>query len=78
MKPATTKVRCPKCKSADLALVEIGTWTSLFRVRDGRLDRDEGEHEPESVDRLEGKCVKCGHIWKVRGASQIDDAVDLE
>lgn len=74
-RPATTKVRCPKCQSADLSLIETGTWTSLFRVRDGKLDRSDGSHEPSSVDRLEGHCVRCGHRWKVRGATQIDHAV---
>jgi hypothetical protein len=75
MRPATTKICCPKCKSRDFLFLEVGTWSSEFVVRDGKLDRSEGNHEPESVDRLEGKCSKCQHHWKVRGAAQIDDAV---
>lgn len=78
-KPATTKLRCPKCGSRNLYLTEVGTWTSQFLVTDGNFDREQGEHEPESVDRLEARCraVPCLHLWKVRGASQIDDAVAL-
>jgi phage FluMu protein Com len=71
----TTKVRCPKCKSSDLLLREIGTWTSQFVVTDGRFDRKAGQHEPESIDRLEAKCRRCAHTWKVRDAFQIDHAV---
>jgi len=74
-RPATTKLRCPKCKSSDLALVETGTWSSEWIVKDGRLDRADGNHEPESVDRLDAKCSKCGYLWKPRGAHQIDDVV---
>lgn len=70
-----TKVRCPKCKSKDLILVEVGTWSSEFKVTCGKFDRQEGFHEPGSVDRLEATCSSCKHQWKVRGAGQIDDAV---
>jgi len=70
-----TKVSCPKCKSKDLLLYEIGTWTSEFKVNGGKFDRGEGFHEPGSVDRLEAKCSNCLHHWKVRAASQIDDAI---
>jgi phage FluMu protein Com len=74
----STNVRCPKCKSANLYLREIGTWSSQFVVTDGRFDRKEGQHQPESVDRLEAKCRECAHTWKVRGAFQIDHAVAEE
>lgn len=72
---ATTNVRCPRCKSPDLLLIEIGTWTSEFVVTGGTLNRKEGNHEPGSVDRLEAKCIRCLKHWKVRGASQITDVV---
>lgn len=60
-----------------MLLVEVGTWSSEFKVTDGHLDRNVGNHEPGSVDRLEAKCTACQHHWKVRGASQIDDACTL-
>lgn len=75
MRIVSTKIRCPKCKSPDLLLYEVGTWTSEFKVDDGKFDRNEGIHEPGSVDRLEATCRGCEHHWKVRGAQQIDDAV---
>lgn len=70
-----TNVRCPKCGSRDLSLFEVGTWTSEFVVKGGEFDRSDGNHEPGSVDRLEAKCSKCEHHWKIRGAGQIDHAV---
>lgn len=72
-----TKVRCPRCKSKDLFLIETGSWSSEFTVIAGSFDRSEGIHNPESIDRLEAKCSACKHLWKVRGAIQIDDAVAL-
>jgi len=73
-RPATTKIRCPKCRSRTFTFVESGEWTSSFEVTDGRLDRAEGYHEPGCMLRLEAQCP-CGHHWKVRGAIQITDAV---
>jgi hypothetical protein len=70
-----TKLRCPRCKCSDLYLIETGTWTSQWKVIDGRFDREEGSHEPDSVDRLDAKCRSCGWIWKPRGAFQIDHVI---
>lgn len=73
-RPATTRIRCPKCRSRTFHFVEIGEWTTSFEVKDGQLDRAEGYHEPGSYTRLEAQCG-CGHSWKVRGAIQISNAV---
>lgn len=72
-RPATTHIRCPKCRSNNLLFIESGTWTGTWEVRDGKLDRDQGFHHPESVDRIDVKCVECDHSWKPRGAWQVDD-----
>lgn len=76
-KPATTKVRCPKCKSKSLFFVESGTWSSEFTVVDGVFDRSDGQHEPDSIDRLDARCAKCRHLWKPRGANSINDVTEL-
>ena len=71
----TTKLRCPRCKSPDLLLVETGSWSSQWTVKDGSFDRKEGFHDPESVDRIDAHCRRCEHRWKPRGAFQIDDVI---
>lgn len=73
--PVQTKLRCPRCRGRDLQLTESGTWTSSWVVKNGHFDRCEGNHEPESVDRLDAACRNCQHRWKPRGANQIDDIV---
>lgn len=72
-----TNVHCPKCRSQNLLLFEVGTWTSEFKVTAGEFDRAEGFHEPGPVNRLEARCSVCLHYWKIRGADSIDDAVSL-
>lgn len=70
-----TKLRCPRCRSGDLLLIETGTWTSQWTVKAGRFDREQGYHDPDSIDRLDAKCRGCDHMWKPRGAFQIDHVV---
>lgn len=74
-RPATTKVRCPDCGSRNLSIIETGEWTTEWSVRDGKLDRSEGYHNPESIDRVDCRCSDCGRRWKPRKAWQIDDIV---
>ena len=73
-RPATTKIRCPKCRST-FHFVETGEWTTSFEVQYGKLDRASGFHEPACMTRLEAQC-HCGHHWKIRRAIQITDAVE--
>lgn len=78
-RPATTHIRCPKCRSKDINLVETSSWTTEWAVTDGKFDRAAGYHEPMSVDRLDAKCHKCEYTWKPRGAWQIDDVcIEIE
>lgn len=77
-RPATTHIRCPRCRSNNLMFVESGTWTTSWEVSNGRFDRSEGYHNPESVDRLDAKCRDCHHGWKPRKAWQIDDVCKEE
>lgn len=69
---ARTRLRCPRCRSRDLLLMEIGTWWTAFQVKNGSFDR-KGYHEPGEIFRLVAECTGCGHEWKVRGAIQITD-----
>ncbi|MER9937472.1 hypothetical protein [Mesorhizobium sp. M0088] len=73
--PATTKIRCPKCKSKDISLSETMEAFTVWDVVSGRLNRAGGIHEFGSYINLNGQCSKCRHCWKVRGAIQITDAV---
>jgi len=72
-RPASSKVRCPKCRSESLWLTENVWCTTSWEVKGGRLDLQEGFHEPGGVDSIEAKCSKCSHTWKLRGAMQIID-----
>ena len=72
---ASTRVRCPRCRSRSLQLNEVGEWTTTWEVRNGRLRRREGYHEPGSYLYVWAECIGCGHHWRVRGAIQITDVV---
>jgi hypothetical protein len=72
-RPATTHLRCPKCRSKNLVLTESGTWIIEWTVTDGRFFRDEAFHDNVSVDRIYAGCRDCEHGWKPRKAHMIDD-----
>lgn len=68
-----SKIKCPKCKSDHLFLVEI--WTDhgiTWEQIGGKFDRNDGILDPGSPAWVEGECKKCGHRWKVKNAPQID------
>jgi len=72
-----SKVRCPKCKSKDLRLIEV--WeghTIQWEQVDGKFDRNAGSLEPGDAYKVEGKCKKCSHQWTIRKTLQIDDVVE--
>ena len=74
-RPAITKVRCPKCRSRNLALTEQVEAFTTFEVKDGRLNREDGIHELGNfIGGLTAKCQECGHDWRIRGAGHIEDA----
>jgi hypothetical protein len=73
-----TRLKCPRCASADMSLIETGSWSSSWTVRGGKFDRREGFHAPESVERLDARCAACDHSWKPRRAFQIDDVITTE
>lgn len=73
MNIAQSKVRCPKCKSKTLYLIEV--WeghTIQWEVENGKFDRDDGSLNPGDPYKVQAKCI-CGHAWTIRMALQIDD-----
>lgn len=67
-------IACIKCNSEDLYLVELWQGHSItWEQIDGKFDRHDGSLEPGDPFRIEAKCKKCGHIWKVRKATHIGD-----
>lgn len=74
-RPASTRLRCPKCRCGYLELTETIECTTTFIVSAGRLDRSQGFHEPGCATGVHGQCRACGHFWRVRKAIQITDVV---
>lgn len=72
-RPAVTLLRCPKCKSRDLEIVETTEGLLCFRVVNGLLNRGAGMVESGGIVGLNANCLKCRHHWKPRKAHQIDD-----
>lgn len=63
--------KCPKCKSEPGSFTEIGEWSSTFDVDSAGFLNFSGWHQPESYYRVQAMCSKCGHVWTVRGHTQI-------
>jgi predicted nucleic-acid-binding Zn-ribbon protein len=73
-----TKVKCPKCKSANINLIEVWSGATItWEVADGKFDRNYGNLESGDPYKVEAKCSNCGHQWRVRGAIQITDIIDV-
>lgn len=73
-RPATTHIRCPRCRSRDFQFHEAIESTQTWEVSGGKLDRALGYMEPGCVVGIRGECFKCGHNWRLR-ALQITDVV---
>lgn len=74
-KPAVTEVCCPKYRSTDLSLIETIEATTEWTVRSGRLNRLAGNHEFGYALRVEARCDKCDHCWRLKKVRQITDCV---
>lgn len=69
-----TKCRCPKCGCRDLLLHEMCEATTTVSVYGGVLQENfVNEYGP--LLQLTGECSSCGHVWRIRGATQIPDIV---
>jgi len=58
--------RCPACRSTDVNLYEHFTVSDLYEVRGGRLADRLSEESPQATGQVDGRCVKCGHRWRLR------------
>lgn len=66
-----TKVKCPKCKSTNLYLVEEGTWGTSHYQENGVIQPDSHNNEPGDYYKLTGECVECNHKWTIKNASNV-------
>ena len=67
-------VRCPKCREYELILTEQAVQVTLRfqQGSDRRLKRQ--KIDQRMLDsKVEGRCVKCGHQWTVRGITHLSD-----
>ena len=70
-----SKVKC-KCGSIDIFLSEV--WEGhciVWEQLNGKFDRSDGSLEPGSPKTVEATCKRCNRMWRIRGASQIDDVI---
>ena len=75
-KKVETTVKCPKCKSTDLLLIEIWSGhTITWEQKQNVIDRNDGNLESGDPYKVQAICSQCSHSWKVRGALQISDVV---
>ncbi|MDW9650838.1 hypothetical protein GOB33_22400 [Sinorhizobium meliloti] len=72
-RPATTHIRCPKCRSRNLVFIETSTWETTWDVTEGKFDLDDRLGNPSHIERIEAECRECKHGWKPRNAWQVDD-----
>ena len=61
-------IACPKCKSIGKWINVIQTSLVIHQVRqcdDGKIEQ-EGYMQHGDVLHVQGRCLKCEHIWKLR------------
>lgn len=69
-------IKCPKCraKGSSVALNELWNGGGLhFDQNDDGSISDKGIVSEGGPVGVEGICLSCGHIWKIRGVSQITE-----
>lgn len=70
-----SKLRCRKCKSINLRLVEVWTdHTIVWHQVNGQFDRNDGNLDMGNPAWVEAHC-DCGHTWKPKNCNQIDYVV---
>ena len=68
--PAKTRRLCPKCKSADFTLKEIGTVSVFYEYRNG-VEVFSYQAGRTHAPGVWGRCDRCGHKWKLRKAHSV-------
>lgn len=66
---------CPKCNKPVIRYIEIWIGHSVEFCLNESINGEfpHGNLEPGDPDHVEGHCDNCGHIWRLRGVSQISD-----
>lgn len=72
-----SNVKCPKCRSKDLFLDEIWKDSAIqWEQINGQFDQNDGVLSPDgSPYKIEARCKKCNHRWRIKGATQICDVI---
>lgn len=65
------KIRCPKCRSADLTACEFTVASMLFEIRGGRMKRLSHTEDFDRILDVELDCDKCRHHWRPRGVHDV-------
>lgn len=73
MEIVESKCFCRKCKSKDLMITEVWTGSTIvWEQMDGKFDMSDGTLHPDGDPyKVEAKCKKCKHRWKIRKINQI-------
>lgn len=71
--PATTTLRCPKCRSRSFNLNEETVAFKVWSVVDGKTDLNDAFSDFDRILGIYCRCAVCGHGWKPRGKSQMPD-----
>jgi hypothetical protein len=69
-------LRCPKCNRFPEYYREFIEYCAEFNVDENGWPENEGNHSEGDYFKLEAFC-RCGHAWRIRGASQITDVQAL-
>jgi hypothetical protein len=73
-----SKKCCPKCKTNNIALVEVwsGHTIEWIPLSPGVYDLREGNAEVGNPTHVEGRCRECTHRWKMKKALMIHDVLE--
>lgn len=73
--PATTTLRCPKCRSRSFNLTEETAAFKVWAVVDGGTDLNDAFSDFDRTLGIYCRCAACGHGWKPRGKSQMPEVL---
>lgn len=68
-------VKCPKCKSKAIDIIEISDgFEQIYTYENGEYS-EEGILNPGELSYVNGECQKCKYLWKLRKISSWEDVV---
>lgn len=63
--------KCPKCRSQNVELIEIWSATISWIPNDPDFENGKGILTPGDPEKVEGRCLKCEHRWRIRNVVQV-------